>query len=273
MKLQDQIGLVAPEIEADTNGRIRVDPEIRFSVHATRSPAPEQLATAFPVILAETARLELINYDHERHELDDLVEDFVVIEGGVDEAGNQRTGREDLFVVKTLDLAAQGSRVLVSSRLRINRGGAPSDVLEEWLGTATAGGTEKDRREQLLAELTSKTTDAPTVFAISHFDLMLSQDQQWFIDTALPRLRSVFVRARTLLTVQHWELAPPTGNSVRILALGRPVPDEVKRAFRRFGSPKYERALAEANYDYDHYKTLALSLGVKYSQEAANAGS
>jgi hypothetical protein len=271
VKLQEQIALVQPHIQQLLVGQLRVARDIE--VETRTEPVPTRRAIseqALRVIRADTRQAEVIDFRGLlamlRTELDAL--DLLVLIG--DGGPNDASGREDIFDWSCLEAATRAT-VLRSERLRLLRGGSPSDVIAEWLVRLNASALEEpelheaERRRRLNQVLLNALAQAdPVVLAASSIDLLASGDYRWLVDECFPQLLAID-GVRLHVTAAD-DVPVGTGVAKRVVRLGSPDAAEVATHFSRFGEGLGE-VYVDAGFDYSALRSLSVQHGLRAVRE------
>jgi hypothetical protein len=222
LKLRQQIGLTQREIDKGFGRQVRFNRSIKVeyeeALSGTRAPPTEEAST---VIKAEVVRLDLMNHSRTLSSVFAALAEAktVFLSGRRDESSDQDIdGRED--IIKAVESKAQADRYCTrtSRRLLINRGGAPSDVLEQWLTrvfpdeaqeAVTLDALPKNQdelRERLLEMLVStlkKSADKQVLFLASAVDYLHPKELHWLATKALPNLASANPKCSFLFSVSE----------------------------------------------------------------------
>ena len=200
-KLQRQIALVDPELQAGFRGMFAFDSDIQFTMRSHTMPQKYATPDVMSVIKRENARSRLINHGDAlergvealgRHE-------FVALVGRGTAAENVVDGRDDLFAAVIASRSASGAVVISSAEPGQGWILSASDILESWLSQLgdsdllTASEHEDKRRTSFLGLLLTalREGEGDRVLGLPGWERLSPQDASWFEGVLFPSLAQV----------------------------------------------------------------------------------
>jgi hypothetical protein len=259
-KLQQQMGMVEPEIIAGFRGQVRFSRAIeviRQSASNRAKPASDVLA----IIRSEVALSDLINHkDAYTEALEALNRANVVILAGEfnTDFGRDESGREDLFSAVVTYLRTQPRPVIEAVVASINLGAAAGDIVAGWLKNGNISIEEDEGREALKKLLVQLVHEAPTgvVLAASSIDTLPGRDRTWIGEVLIPEVVAQSPATSFVFTAgAEGVLRVPGVNVVAILAGGLPDED-VSLFMRRVMPDDIARSMPGPRTTYAEHKSL-----------------
>jgi hypothetical protein len=190
-------------------------------------------------------------------------------------------GREDILDCLYAEAEArtqthpQSRLVRVSLRLRLNRGGTASDILEEWLveptratgqtsGVSTTAQVEQTheikRRQQLLDQLKSQLSSQngrSTLFIASSLDRLPDEDRVWLGQEGIADLLATEPGTTFLFSAGPMDMSWSSPIETKVVVLNGPEPAEVAHFLSRYDTSSTAMVLAKSkNIRYAGYKSV-----------------